>query len=1099
MIYNETKIICKTDTEEDVVFEKVGFEKKKVLKRIMAWIFVILLLIPNPAYATVDLRRIRLTVDNLGFFLPLKDSSSSVPTLPQGISWDQNRELLILDNYQGGSLLIEALAQRTLNELNIELRGENNIWKSSDSVGLGRNSINMLKLKGNGTLNVRYYNDNPNAPGGTGIEAELLLLENVKVNVDMRVPSGYLIGLRKQVEMRGNSKLSVNLQGKEVTGIYSGVQVLENSELDIYVKGEDAQGIKFFNSTNKIIMDTSRQVRVEAESTLKDAVAIDNSKLGPFLFFDSSAINSGYIQLKATAPLEKNAKVVYFRPQLGKFAYSLTESGVEKYANGKLTPPFQVVRLDGKQDSVEHNQSLVLGIVPQNSPFELLDKTFYNEQVDWSLSGNSSIETRIENGRLFIGQDERKGSFTVTARHKESAAQENIQIDVMPKLELKFSAGEGGKFQGEDVKEKMFRVPADTVGVMQNIVIPTPEANEGYEFLGWNPIIEAQTMSFRRDERPDFRAEFRHTNFYIENQMPAELDIRNLPRNNIAHFEDNVNFEIVPKDERVHFVSNLEIRKKSNQELIKRISNKDSGVLSGSFKMPADDVIITVTSDKILYKIEAEKVSGADIRVKDSSKSGDIVSVDISLDEKIHLLKEITAKRKSDDRKLNLTPVDTQNGRSASFIMPADDVTIGVSLDKKAYTITKQEVNGVTIQAPESFKNGEKVQVFVNSNDPIRYEVTDIVVTQENGNVVEPLEKIGGNTQFTMPTANVNVTAKVKYQIDTSRIPPQDAELTDESKSITKAFANEKVKIDLKIKKPKLKAIESIVVNDGGNHVISVKYLNNEKTSAEFVMPQDYVSVNVNFLDKPIVVKEISDVRLAKKDYAAGEELSINDMTAIIHLTDDTSKSIGVQDFSTNQIEMVLISDEGAQEQSTVIQARDKVVLTKNHKKIVLKSNGKMVEIPLTVGEAKVNNLSIEGDFKKNYAEGEQIDFENAKLVIRKTDGSEEKVSLNALSNEYTISPNRPTGLQKSDTEIVITHTATKTIYRIPITVGDAKVNNLSIEGDFKKNYAAGESIDFENAKLVIRKTDGSEEKVSLNALSNEYTISPNRPTGLQK
>ncbi|MDO5095210.1 MAG: stalk domain-containing protein, partial [Peptostreptococcaceae bacterium] len=242
---------------------------------------------------------------------------------------------------------------------------------------------------------------------------------------------------------------------------------------------------------------------------------------------------------------------------------------------------------------------------------------------------------------------------------------------------------------------------------------------------------------------------------------------------------------------------------------------------------------------------------------------------------------------------------------------------------------------------------------------------------------------------------------------------------------------------------------------------------------------------NHNITVVPISVTALTTNEI-KKDYVENNLLDLNNLVVTLHKNNGTQEQVNYAEFDNHNLSVN--PENGAQ-------------LTTDNSEIVIThaNSNQSVSIPIRVEEAKVNNLSIEGDFKKNYAAGESIDFENAKLVIRKTDGSEEKVSLNALSNEYTISPNRPTGLQKGDSEIVITHTATKTTYQIPITVGDAKVNNLSIEGTVRTQYAAGERIDFENAKLVIRKTDGSEEKVSLNALSNEYTISPNRPTGLQK
>ncbi len=64
--------------------------------------------------------------------------------------------------------------------------------------------------------------------------------------------------------------------------------------------------------------------------------------------------------------------------------------------------------------------------------------------------------------------------------------------------------------------------------------------------------------------------------------------------------------------------------------------------------------------------------------------------------------------------------------------------------------------------------------------------------------------------------------------------------------------------------------------------------------------------------------------------------------------------------------------------------------------------------------------------------------------------------------------------LQKSDSEIVITHTETQTSHRIPITVGSAKPIQLLLSPPIKRAYDKGDIFIPDGMMATIKKTDGS-------------------------
>lgn len=121
--------------------------------------------------------------------------------------------------------------------------------------------------------------------------------------------------------------------------------------------------------------------------------------------------------------------------------------------------------------------------------------------------------------------------------------------------------------------------------------------------------------------------------------------------------------------------------------------------------------------------------------------------------------------------KMNETEL-TVTGNKATFKMPAEDVTVSATFAEEGLrTITVVDANGVSIKADkESAKEGNTVKLTVNVT--YGYELTGLKMNSTDLTVTD------GKAEFTMPDANVNVTATAALASDLKQGAAPEAQLS---------------------------------------------------------------------------------------------------------------------------------------------------------------------------------------------------------------------------------------------------------------------------------------------------------------------------------
>ena len=167
-------------------------------------------------------------------------------------------------------------------------------------------------------------------------------------------------------------------------------------------------------------------------------------------------------------------------------------------------------------------------------------------------------------------------------------------------------------------------------------------------------------------------------------------------------------------------------------------------VENNQFTMPASDVTVTATFTLIDYTVTAEPATNGTVAAdKATAKMGDTVTLSATPDEG-YALSGYTV------TDANGEPVPVENNQ---FTMPASNVTVTATFTIADYTVTVAPPVGGTISAdPVSAHMGDTVTLTATAYGENSFESWSVTYGDNQTLTVE-------NDQFTMPAANVTVTA----------------------------------------------------------------------------------------------------------------------------------------------------------------------------------------------------------------------------------------------------------------------------------------------------------------------------------------------------
>ena len=190
----------------------------------------------------------------------------------------------------------------------------------------------------------------------------------------------------------------------------------------------------------------------------------------------------------------------------------------------------------------------------------------------------------------------------------------------------------------------------------------------------------------------------------------------------------------------------------------------------------------------------------------------------------------------------------TRTGNTATFTMPASDVTVTPSFAKVEHSVTVTKVTGGTVTTDKTTATlGDKVTLTISPDLTNDYELTDLAVTYgENGSVT--VTRTGNTATFTMPASDVTVTpsfAKVEHSVTIT-------EVTGGSVTTDKAEATQGETVTLTATLEDGYLLKGVEVKDKDNQIIDVNvdidwFSSSTTNTATFVMPDADITVTPVF------------------------------------------------------------------------------------------------------------------------------------------------------------------------------------------------------------------------------------------------------------
>jgi azurin len=187
------------------------------------------------------------------------------------------------------------------------------------------------------------------------------------------------------------------------------------------------------------------------------------------------------------------------------------------------------------------------------------------------------------------------------------------------------------------------------------------------------------------------------------------------------------------------------------------VSTTDVGDGTYTFTMPAENVSVTATFTEIQYNITVIETAEGSLSVSSATAANhDTVTITPSANDNFTL--DATTLLVSGDSG-NVSTTDEGDG-TYTFTMPAEDVTVsGTFIPLHTITIDPTITGGTVTSDLVTTTAGETVTLTVAANDTFTFNTITVTNDSDNSQVTTTEVNAGSEYTFTMPGANVTVTA----------------------------------------------------------------------------------------------------------------------------------------------------------------------------------------------------------------------------------------------------------------------------------------------------------------------------------------------------
>lgn len=256
-----------------------------------------------------------------------------------------------------------------------------------------------------------------------------------------------------------------------------------------------------------------------------------------------------------------------------------------------------------------------------------------------------------------------------------------------------------------------------------------------------------------------------------------------------------------------------------------------------SFTMPASNVAVSATfkeKQKQYDVVIATLYNGKITPNKSKAKEGDIITLTIEPDSSFEL-----TTLKYEDEDLEVHNIDMQ---AKSFVMPASNVLVQATFEKKAETKTKHKIN------TKANGNGS---IKVDKTEEVKGEKVTFKLIPEEGNTITSLsvktgsgkvDIVDGNS-FIMPDEDVTINATFKPI--SQNVYPITVEPSKNGKVSVKAIATSGEEVTVSVNPNDYYELDTLTVTDINGTPVQVNGL-------RFTMPESAVNISATFKVKEI-------------------------------------------------------------------------------------------------------------------------------------------------------------------------------------------------------------------------------------------------------
>ena len=374
-----------------------------------------------------------------------------------------------------------------------------------------------------------------------------------------------------------------------------------------------------------------------------------------------------------------------------------------------------------------------------------------------------------------------------------------------------------------------------------------------------------------------------------------DVEISNVTGGNVAADKETatagekVSLTITRTPSSRYVLAGLEV-KTSNGALVDVEISSDKS--SATFTMPSFKVSVTPTWVEE-YVVSIQGVTGGTVETNKSTASvGTTVELTITPDaSNDYLFKSIKVVKKgtTEEVAVDVTSVTEADGGTATFTMPASDVTVTVTCEKQ-YGVTITNVDGGNVQTSKvKATQGTTVELTITPDASNDYLFDGIKVLKKGTNEVVSVnttnitETNGGKATFTMPKSDVIVTpswTQIERSVTITNVTggtvTTDKEKTTYGETVT-----------LTIAPTSGYQFNSLTVKDAAGNAVDVT-LSNNKTSATFSMPKSDVTVTPSW--NAVLVDDGEGGLYVNMPETGTKELSIPENVKSFKVYDDGGK-----------------------------------------------------------------------------------------------------------------------------------------------------------------------------------------------------------------